>query len=198
MNGLLDGLTNLRKACDHGVAGVVSAFIFGEYQLVAVGNSYDHSRRKYRIFSVSAGRADHLALRLVMYHGFTAAAAETTFAVPLEKLVSGNSREGQILWFSCAEYACDLKLISGKKTGIQIRDQVKMFFVNREEIDIILIKMINFSFQFSKTWKSHGLAVFFHKDLAFFVGEDVACFIRGHWLVFIVIGMRCDILDHDR
>ena len=30
VNGLLDGLTNLCKACDHGVAGVVAAFIFGK------------------------------------------------------------------------------------------------------------------------------------------------------------------------
>ena len=45
VNGLLDGLTNLGKTCDHGVAGVSSTLIFGENQLVAVGNAYDHSRR---------------------------------------------------------------------------------------------------------------------------------------------------------
>ena len=47
VNGLLDGLTNLGKTCDHGVAGVISALIFGEDQLVTVGNAYDHSWRKH-------------------------------------------------------------------------------------------------------------------------------------------------------
>ena len=109
-----------------------------------------------------------------MYHRFAATAAETAFAVPLEKLVSGDSRKCQILWFSCTEYAGDLKLIIRQKTGIQIRDQVKMFLVNREEIDIIFIQIPDFSLQLTKAWKSHGLAVFFHKDLTLFIGEDVA------------------------
>ena len=67
VNGLLDGLTNLGKTCDHGVAGVSSTLIFGEDQLVTVGNAYDHSWRKHRIFTVSTGRADHLALMFIMY-----------------------------------------------------------------------------------------------------------------------------------
>ena len=177
---------------------MISALIFGEDQLVAVGNAYDYSRGKYRIFSVSAGRTDHFALCLIVYHWLAAAAAETTLAVPLKELISGDSCESQILWLRCAENSCDLKLITRKETGVKIRDQIKMLFVNGEEIDIILIEIFNFSFQLSKAWKSHSLAIFFHKDLSFFIGEDVASFIRGHRLVFVVIGMWCDILDHDR
>ena len=198
MDSLLDGLANLGKTCDHGVAGVISALIFGEDQLVTVGNAYDHSWRKHWIFTVSTGRADHLALMFIMYHRFAAAAAETALAVPLKELISGDSCESQILWLRCAENSCDLKLITRKETGVKIRDQIKMLFVNGEEIDIILIEIFNFSFQLSKAWKSHSLAIFFHKDLSFFIGEDVAFFIRGHRFVLIVIGMWCDILDHDR
>jgi hypothetical protein len=68
VNGLFDGLANLGKTRDHGVAGVISALIFGKDQLVAIGNANDHSRGKYRIFSVSTGRADHLALMFIVYH----------------------------------------------------------------------------------------------------------------------------------
>ena len=139
MNGLFDGLANLGKTCDHGVAGVISALIFGEDQLVAVGNAYDYSRGKYRIFSVSAGRTNHFALCLIVYHWLAAAAAETTLAVPLKELISGDSCESQILWLCCAENSCDFKLITRKETGVKIRDQIKMLFVNGEEIDIILI-----------------------------------------------------------
>lgn len=49
--------------------------------------------------------------------------------------------------------SCDLKLITRKETGVKIRDQIKMLFVNGEEIDIILIEIFNFSFQLSKAWK---------------------------------------------
>lgn len=153
LNGLLDGLANLGKTCDHGVAGVISALIFGKDQLVAVGNAYDHSRRKYWIFTVSTGRADHLALMFIMYHRFAAATAETALAVPLKKLISGDSGKSQILRLCCTKNTDDLKLISGKKAGIQIRNQVKMLFINREEIDIIFIKIRKFSFQLSKAWK---------------------------------------------
>ena len=73
-----------------------------------------------------------------------------------------------------------------------------MLFVNGEEIDIIFIEIFNFSFQLSKAWKSHSLAILFHKDPALFIGENVACFIRGNRFVFIMVGMWCDILDHDK
>ena len=139
VNGLLDGLANLGKTRDHGVAGVISALIFGKDQLVAIGNANDHSRGKYRIFSVSTGRTNHLALMFIVYHWLAAAAAETTLAVPLKELVSGDSGKSQILRLRCAENSCDFKLISGKKAGIQIWDQIKMLFINREEIDIIFI-----------------------------------------------------------
>lgn len=93
VNGLLDGLANLGKTCDHGITCVVSSLIFGKDQLIAIGNANDHSRGKYRIFSVSAGRTDHFALCLIVYHWLAAAAAETTLAVPLKELISGDSCE---------------------------------------------------------------------------------------------------------
>ena len=139
VNGLLDGLANLGKTCDHGITCVVSSLIFGKDQLVAVGNAYDHSRRKYWIFTVSTGRADHLALMFIMYHRFAAATAETALAVPLKELISGDSCKSQILRLCCAENSCDFKLITRKETGVKIRDQIKMLFVNGEEIEIILI-----------------------------------------------------------
>ena len=120
-----NSLANLGKTGDHGITCVASSLIFGKDQLIAIGNANDHSRGKYRIFSVSAGRTNHFALCLIVYHWLAAAAAETTLAVPLKELISGDSGKSQILRFCCAKHSCNLKLITRKETGVKIRDQIK-------------------------------------------------------------------------
>ena len=90
-----------------------------------------------------------------------------------------------------------MEFIARQQGCIKSRDQIKTFLINGKKIDIIFVQIAYISFQFAKTWKRDGNVIFFFMEetLSIFVSENDAVAIRCDWFLFIVISMRCDILN---
>ena len=85
------------------------------------------------------GRTVHHTFLLVMYHRLTTASTETAVTIPEPELISGDHCEREILWLYITEFTVFIKTIARQQSSVQIRNQVKTFFVNREKINIIFI-----------------------------------------------------------
>ena len=142
----LNGFADLCKACDQGVAFESAAFVFGQDDLIAVGNSYDNCRTQNRVFVISAGGTFHHTLFLAVDHRFAAAAAELALIVPLVKLMACNSCECQVLGVCSAQHTDILKSIIRKQGSVQMGDQIETLVVNGKQVDIITVEIFCFAF----------------------------------------------------